>query len=116
MKQELLIKMSVGGDISSVQHVVKVFGHARLLQRRLKRVCGVSCFFKKKYRHMSCERRQREFSVAFKWDRRKNFVMFLAGQCHLSCCSSVDGFEREEMPCDVLFDVLDMSREICKYL
>ena len=105
-----------GWDISSVKTLYQVFDYARLLQRRLKRACGVSSFFDMNHRHMSSESRQRVFSVALRWDRRKDFVMFLAMQCHLSYCNSGDCFEWEEMSCDVLFDVLDISREICKYL
>ena len=84
-----------------------------LLRKRLR----IPSFFDGEFGRMSRTRRQAVFSRLFRWPRRKSFVLFLAGQGHISFmegqhCNDV----HEVMSCDCLFDVMDLSRYIITFL
>ena len=84
-----------------------------LLRERLR----IPSFFDGEFGRMSRTRRQAVFSRLFRWPRRKSFVLFLAGQGHISFmegqhCNDV----HEVMSCDCLFDVMDLSRYIITFL
>ena len=66
---------------------------------------------------MSRVERQQFFSVAFPWSRRRSFLMFLVFQRYLlHSTERTSESEYVPQPCDVLFDVEDLDREICKFL
>ena len=81
----------------------------------LSRECDVSSFFEGKYHDMSKEERQHEFSVHFRWNRRKSYMMFLICQGYLQS-AQVPNISNERMTCDILFDVEDVDRYICTFL
>ena len=83
----------------------------------LARFCDRKSFFDPDCRALSPRERQEFFSVAFPWSRRKSFLLFLVCQGYL-CHSSpkFDECNRPKEACDVLFDVEDLDREICRFL
>ena len=68
-------------------------------------------------REMSRLERQQFFSAAFPWRRRASFLVFLVSQGYLFLfdLKSID-CESPPQLCDVLFDVGDLHREVCKFL
>ena len=103
-----------GWDVSNVTNMIDMFEGANLLQQFLMSNCGVSSFFDN---GMSRKQRCRFFGGAFKWGRRKYFALFLVCQRYLYC-SAISGAEENcgTAPCDALFDIIDLDREICKFL
>ena len=79
----------------------------------LEKCCGRRSFFDDDCRAMSRSDRQEYFSAAFPWTRRKHFLLFLVSQGYLCLIVNIDCQQEE---CDVLFDVVDLHREICKFL
>ena len=77
----------------------------------LEKCCGRRSFFDDDCRAMSRSDRQEFFSAAFPWKRRKHFLLFLVSQRYLCLIVNIDCHQEE---CDVLFDVVDLHREICK--
>ena len=73
-------------------------------------------FFDGKYRRMSREDRKQVFGVYFKWNRRKSFVLFLAGEGYIYIVGMTGDDERRRFICDNIFDVEDMDRVICSFL
>ena len=74
-------------------------------------------FFGPDCRAMSRVERQQFFSVAFPWSRRRSFLMFLVFQRYLlHSTERTSEPEYVPQPCDVLFDVEDLDREVCKFL
>ena len=103
-------------DVSMLRDAEAIFSGAKV-QVMLERYCNRKCFFDADCRAMSRIKRQEFFSVAFPWSRRKSFLLFLVSQRYLyySSVNIVDCNRREEV-CDVLFDVEDLNREICRFL
>ena len=65
----------------------------------------------------------REWCIKYafpEWSRRKSFIMFLVGQQYLAHSGNLldpNNPQRDEAAgCDIVFDVEDMSRMICKFL
>ena len=83
----------------------------------------MSSFFEGVYMTMPREERRRIFAATFRWHHRRSFVLFLAAQGYLhgrieptdfqTCMDIVDS---RVSPCDILFDVEDLYRYICKFL
>ena len=111
-----------GWNISEVTYVRHIFDDSTLCEN-LRKKLKVSSFFEGKYLHMPVEQRKEEFSIVFHWKRRRTFVLFLILQGYLQYspsgskgnqpCADCDD---EEMPCDILFNVEDLSRYICLFL
>ena len=111
-----------GWNISEVTYVRHIFDDSTICEN-LRKKLKVSSFFEGKYLHMPAEQRKEEFSIVFHWKRRRAFVLFLMHQGYLRCslsgskgnlpCADRDD---EEMPCDILFNVEDLSRYICLFL
>ena len=79
--------------------------------------CGRSSFFEDDCLTLPRSERQQLFSAAFSWGRRKYFVLFLVSQVYLQYSNSrIIDCERPQEACDMLFDVEDLDREICKFL
>jgi hypothetical protein len=61
--------------------------------------------------------------VAFKWPRRRAFLLFLVSNGYLQSDHVASNYERqaakaqsEMVPCDAVFNVEDLSRYICQFL
>ena len=93
-----------------------MFDGASVLQDSLQQVVGASSFFEGEYRRMSREQRKRIFASTFKWNRCRDFMVFLVGQGYLYSAHVTRGSDEEELACDTLFDVEDLDRYICKFL
>jgi surface protein len=111
-----------GWNVVQLRDSENVFDGTMLIAT-LQRVKSVSSFFEGVYRAMPREERRREFAAVFHWDRRRGFVLFLAGHGYLYSASVVSNCERqatkpssEVVPCDSIFDVEDLSRSICAFL
>ena len=106
-------------DILSREASVHMMISGTKVEMALSEFCGVECFFDADCGAMSRKERQELFSVAFPWGRRKSFVLFLVCQGYIYCSSvrPIDGNRsRFEETCDILFDIEDLDREICKFL
>ena len=103
-------------DVSLLRGVHAMFSGAKV-QVALEKYCDRKSFFDAECRAMSRIERQEFFSAAFPWSRRKSFLLFLVSQGYLydSSVVIVDCNRREEV-CNVLFDVEDLDREICRFL
>ena len=104
-------------NVSSVTFLKHTFDGTVILSE-LKRInSDISSFFAGRFRCMSPAKRGRFFKAAFRWLRRKDFVMFLVGHGHVaSVLSTTGGVSGAISSCDKLFDVEDLYREVCKYL
>ena len=103
-----------GWAISSGIKTDGMFEKAELLQQTLREHCGVSSFFEN---NMSREQRRLHFAGGFKWSRRKYFTLFLVCQGYLNGSADLSSHKGHKLtPCDLLFDIEDLDREICKYL
>ena len=66
---------------------------------------------------MTRDQRLLHVAVAFKWDRRKHFTLFLVCQGYLQCSVDLSTHKGHRIsPYDLLFDIEDLDREICKFL
>ena len=83
-----------------------------LLEECLLSLLSTSFFYEGDYAKMCKSSQERLFTRAFRWNRRKSFVMFLAGQGYLPSV----GTSRDVDSCAALFDVEDMYRLICACL
>ena len=92
---------------------------------RLKRFCGYNSFFHYHFCRMSRIERQEFFSALFPWTRRKWFALFLVSQGFLCIYESeylynsdirIGVDKRHQQVCDMLFDVEDLHRMICRFL
>ena len=91
--------------------------HSTVLEAQLLKCCHVSSFFYGAYGTMSCNERLEVFSSAFAWNRRLFYVLFLVGQGYMAVNHTPFDIKQEGVPsCDILFEVEDMSRYICKFL
>ena len=132
-----------GWDVSNVTDVSWMFNNTSL-ENFLIELLDCRSFFGGMYFDMPKDQRQRMFSLAFAWRRRQSYILFLARCGYLPCSGRMfnavigqgyegeasshaiglledDGSTREKnvdvlMPCDVLFNVEDMYRYICKFL
>ena len=95
-------------DISKVANMSYIFTGATALRKKV----DLSSFSK---RVVGGEEWRRRFATAFHWNRRKYFLLFLVKHCYLSVTHTIPN-DYEVMPCDVLFDVEDIDRIICKFL
>ena len=90
------------------------------VESMLMKVCDVSSFFEGAFKTMPGQERRQVFSPAFRWNRRKSFVLFLVSQRYLQygvlSCNCQNNSDIFVVECDVLFDVEDLSRYICKFL
>ena len=78
---------------------------------------NVTSFFSDHFATMCPHLRKKAFASAFKWQRRRSYVMFLFGQGYILGSSTVgsDAYVNFS-PSDLLFEVEDMYHYICKYL
>jgi surface protein len=114
-----------GWNVSRATNISYNMFRGTALSVKLQRVKNVQSFFEEEvYRAMPREERQREFAAVFHWNRRRAFVLFLASHGYLYSASSVvsncerqaDKPSSEVVPCDVIFEVEDISRSICAFL
>ena len=110
-----------GWNVRNASDMEEMFYLTEALYPALRRCYGVSSFFEGDYLKMSGEDRCRAFAPLFSWHRRQAFAVFLANQGYL-LGSHVDRWgdggqqQMQKQNCDVLFDVEDLYREVCKYL
>ena len=103
-------------DVSSVMTFRNMFAGTKV-QVVLENCFSLDSFFGPDCRAMSRVERQQFFSAAFPWRRRRFFLMFLVFQRYLlHSTERTSESEYVAQPCDVLFDVEDIDREICKFL
>jgi surface protein len=110
-------------NVSNVTHMSGMFDGATCLVKSLQSAMQVSSFFDGPYREMSSEQRHQVFSMAFKWSRRRAFMLFLVNHGYLHSAHVACNYERqlaklqiEMVPCDMIFDVEDVSKYICSFL
>ena len=87
-----------------------------LLYACLQKYCNISRF--KEYCIMSCNERRRAFLIALAWHRRESYILFLVGQGYIMVANRSDEVQQkfDFAFCDILFDVEDVSRYVCKFL
>ena len=98
-----------GWEVHALQICDDMFEESGL-QSWLTEHYGVASFFEGVCKYLSGDARKR----LFRWQRRKHFLMFLVHQSYISTVS--DGHVVDAAPCDVLFEVEDMTRYICKFI
>ena len=109
-------------NVSNVQKMNSMFKHAFPLQIRLQGCfTGCTSFFDGEFRIMTGNERRQRFEAAFRWGRRKHFLMFLVKNGYLySKCTSDNYSHLGTMSSikmrDVTFDISDLSRYICMFL
>ena len=114
-----------GWDVSNVIGNIRDMFHDTItLEATLQRTLNVSSFFEGVYRDMPREERRQVFAVAFSWKRRIAFMLFLVNHGYLYSASAPSNYKDpdaanpigEVVPCDMIFDVEDIYRYICKFL
>ena len=100
-----------------------IFTGATSLVEHLQGAMQVSSFFQGAFRHIPPEERQQAFAVAFKWPRRRAFLLFLVNNGYLLSEHVASNYERQAaklrsdlVPCDAVFDVEDLSKYVCSFL
>ena len=97
---------------SSTQGMIR----GTLLYACLQKYCNISRI--KEYCIMSCNERRRAFLIARAWHRRESYILFLVGQGYIMVAKRPDEVQQklDFAFCDILFDVEDVSRYVCKFL